>query len=73
MDEFVKYEEHHKRRLSLKPGITGLWQVTGRSDIQDFEDVVSLDLNYIDNWSIWSDLRILSQTVIVVMLHKGAE
>lgn len=73
MDEFVKYEEHHKRRLSLKPGITGLWQVTGRSDIQDFEEVVSLDLNYIDNWSIWSDLRILSQTVIVVLLHKGAE
>lgn len=73
MDEFVKYEEHHKRRLSLKPGITGLWQVSGRSGIQDFEEVVSLDLNYIDNWSIWSDLRILCQTVIVVLLHKGAE
>lgn len=73
MDEFVKYEEHHKRRLSLKPGITGLWQVTGRSDIQDFEEVVRLDLNYIDHWSIWSDLRILCQTVIVVLLHRGAE
>ena len=73
MDEFVKYEEHHKRRLSLKPGITGLWQVTGRSHIQDFEEVVSLDLNYIDHWSIWSDLRILCQTVIVVLLHRGAE
>ncbi len=73
MDEFVKYEEHHKRRLSLKPGITGLWQVTGRSEILDFEDVVSLDLKYIDNWSIWSDIRILIQTVIVVLLRKGAE
>lgn len=73
MDEFIKYEEHHKRRLSLKPGITGLWQVTGRSDIQDFEDVVSLDLKYIDNWSIWSDVRILIQTVMVVLFHKGAE
>lgn len=73
MDEFMKYEEHHKRRLSLKPGITGLWQVTGRNEIQDFEDVVSLDLKYIDNWSIWSDVRILIQTVIVVLLRKGAE
>lgn len=73
MDEFMKYEEHHKRRLSLKPGITGLWQVTGRSDIQDFEDVVNLDLKYIDSWSIWSDIRILIQTVLVVLLHKGAE
>lgn len=73
VDEFLKYEEHHKRRLSLKPGITGLWQVAGRSAIIDFEDVVRLDLKYIDNWSIWSDLKILVQTVVVVVFHKGAE
>lgn len=73
VDEFERYEEHHKRRLSLKPGITGMWQVSGRSDIQDFEDVVRLDLEYIDNWSIWLDIKILFQTVLVVLLHKGAE
>lgn len=73
IDEFMKYEEHHKRRLSLKPGITGLWQVSGRNDINDFEDVVKLDLQYIDNWSVWSDLKILIQTVFVVTLGRGAE
>lgn len=73
LDEFMKYEEHHKRRLSLKPGITGMWQVSGRSDIQSFEEVVKLDLQYIDNWSIWLDMKILVQTVLVVLLHKGAE
>lgn len=73
LDEFMQYEEHHKRRLSLKPGITGMWQVSGRSDIQNFEDVVKLDLEYIDNWSIWLDIKILVQTVLVVAMHKGAE
>lgn len=71
-DEFVQYEERHKRRLSLKPGITGMWQVSGRSDIQDFDEVVNLDLEYIDNWSIWMDIRILLQTVWVVLGNKGA-
>ncbi|PNV60587.1 sugar transferase [Clostridium sp. chh4-2] len=71
-DEFLQYEEHHKRRLSLKPGITGLWQVSGRSDIHDFEEVVSLDLEYIDKWSIWLDIRLLIQTVYVVLFHRGA-
>ena len=71
-DEFMQYEEHHKRRLSLKPGITGLWQVSGRSDIQDFEDVVKLDCKYIDNWSMGLDVKILIQTVLVVLKHKGA-
>lgn len=72
VDEFEQYEEHHKRRLSLKPGITGMWQVSGRSDIQDFEDVVRMDLEYIDNWSVWLDIKILFQTVFVVFSHKGA-
>lgn len=71
-DEFMQYEERHKRRLSLKPGITGLWQVSGRSDIQDFEDVVRLDCQYIDNWSMGLDVKILIQTVLVVLGHKGA-
>lgn len=71
--EFLKYEEWHKRRLSLKPGITGLWQVSGRSSITEFEDVVKLDLEYIDNWSIWEDIRILFQTVLVVIFQRGAE
>ena len=73
VDEFERYEEHHKRRLSLRPGITGMWQVSGRSDIQNFEDVVRLDLEYIDNWSVWLDIKILFQTVFVVLLHRGAE
>ena len=73
LDEFMQYEEHHKRRLSLKPGITGMWQVSGRSEIQNFEDVVKLDLEYIDNWSIWLDIKILLQTVLVVLMHRGAE
>ena len=59
LDEYKQYESHHKRRLSMKPGITGLWQVSGRSDIEDFEDVVKLDVQYIDNWSLWGDIKIL--------------
>ena len=73
IDEFEQYESHHKRRLSLKPGITGIWQVSGRSDIQDFEEVVRLDCQYIDNWSLWLDIKILFKTVGVVLTHKGAE
>lgn len=73
IDEFERYERHHKRRLSLKPGITGMWQVSGRSDIQDFEEVVRLDCEYIDNWSIWLDIKILIKTIGVVITHKGAE
>lgn len=73
IDEFEKYESHHKRRLSLQPGITGMWQVSGRSDIQDFEEVVRLDCEYIDNWSIGLDIKILAKTVGVVLTHKGAE
>lgn len=73
VDEYNKYESHHKRRLSLKPGITGKWQISGRSDIQDFEEVVRLDCEYIDEWSPMLDVRILIKTVGVVLTHKGAE
>lgn len=73
LDEYRQYESHHKRRLSTKPGITGLWQVSGRSDIDDFEEVVRLDVQYIDNWSIWMDIYLLFKTVGVVFDRKGAK
>jgi lipopolysaccharide/colanic/teichoic acid biosynthesis glycosyltransferase len=73
LDEFEQYESKHKRRLSMRPGITGMWQVSGRSDIQDFEEVVRLDCKYIDEWSMWLDIKILFKTVAVVLKHKGAE
>lgn len=66
VDEFKQYETYHKRRLSMKPGITGLWQVSGRNRITDFEDVVRLDLTYIDNWSLVLDAKILFKTIGVV-------
>lgn len=72
VDEFKQYEGHHKRRLSMKPGITGLWQVSGRSDIEDFEEVVMLDLKYIDNWCVTEDIKILAKTVKVIIFGKGA-
>ena len=72
VDEFKQYEGHHKRRLSMKPGITGLWQVSGRSDIEDFEEVVMLDLKYIDNWCVSEDLKILAKTVKVIIFGSGA-
>ncbi|MBQ6475557.1 MAG: sugar transferase [Clostridia bacterium] len=71
-DEFEKYEYHHRARLSTKPGITGLWQISGRSEIVDFEEVVKLDMEYITNWSFGRDLRILFQTIGVVLKGKGA-
>lgn len=72
MDEFQKYKYRHKRRLSVKPGLTGLWQVSGRSDIGDFEDVVRMDLEYIDNWSMLLDVKLILKTMVVVMFGKGA-
>lgn len=73
VDEYQQYQSHHKRRLSMKPGITGLWQVSGRSNIENFEDVVALDIKYIDNWSFWLDIKLLFQTVAVVLMGRGAE
>ena len=73
IDEFEQYQSHHKRRLSIKPGITGMWQVSGRSDIQDFEEIVRLDCEYIDNWSPALDIKILFKTVKVVLMGSGAK
>ncbi|MBN1627893.1 MAG: sugar transferase [Deltaproteobacteria bacterium] len=71
-DEVEKYEDWHRRRISMKPGITGLWQVSGRNKISDFNKVVELDLKYIDNWSFWADIMIILKTVWVVLARKGA-
>lgn len=72
-NEFFQYENRHRRRLALKAGLTGLWQVSGRSNIDDFEDVVRLDLEYIDNWSLKMDVKILFRTVGVVLFGRGAK
>ena len=72
-DEFKQYKARYKKRLSMKPGITGLWQVSGRSSITDFEEVVKLDAAYIENWSFGMDLKIILQTVLVVLKHDGAQ
>lgn len=72
-EEFEHYNEHYRRRLSMTPGITGLWQVSGRSDIKDFDEVVKLDLEYIDNWSISLDIKILLETIGAIFRRKGAE
>lgn len=66
------YELHHKARLAIKPGITGMWQVSGRSDITDFEEVVRLDKEYIENWNIGLDIKILIKTVMVVLRKEGS-
>lgn len=73
LDEWNRYEPHHRLRMAAKPGLTGMWQVSGRSDIVDFEEVVRLDEKYIRNWDIAMDLRILLKTVEVVFTGKGAE
>lgn len=72
LDEWEHYDLHHRSRLSMKPGITGLWQVSGRSQIKDFEDVVRLDNEYIKNFSIFNDVIIIFKTIIVVICGKGA-
>ena len=72
VDEWEKYKYHHRARLATKPGLTGMWQVSGRSKITDFEEVVRLDTEYISHWSIGLDLRILLKTVKVVITKDGA-
>jgi lipopolysaccharide/colanic/teichoic acid biosynthesis glycosyltransferase len=71
-DEWEQYEIHHRARLAGKPGITGMWQVSGRSDITDFEEVVKLDTDYISKWNIGLDIKILFQTILVVLERKGS-
>ena len=71
LDEWEKYEYHHRARLSIKPGLTGLWQVSGRSEITDFEEVVKLDTKYILGFRLSLDLRILLKTIVVVFKRKG--
>lgn len=72
VDEWEKYDLHHRARLAIKPGITGMWQVSGRSKITDFEQVVELDKKYIREWSIGLDLRILLQTIRAVLKKDGS-
>ena len=72
ISEFEAYQHHHRARMSVKPGITGMWQVSGRSEITDFEEVVRLDTQYINEWTIGMDIKILLQTVITVLKRKGS-
>ena len=72
VDEWEKYEYHHRARLAIKPGITGMWQVNGRSEITDFEEVVKLDTKYITEWHLGLDFRILLKTIGVILSHRGA-
>ena len=72
VDEYEQYEQHHKSRLAMKPGLTGLWQVSGRSEITDFEEVVKLDREYIMNFSIGQDIKIIFKTVGAVLKRKGS-
>lgn len=71
-DEFEKYEDWHRRRISIKPGITGKWQVSGRNKVDDFDEIVRLDLHYIDNWSLWLDIKIILKTIRVVSMRSGS-
>ena len=72
-DEWEKYDLHHRARMTVKPGITGMWQVSGRNEITDFEEIVRLDREYIENWSLKLDVKILLKTVVVVLTGRGAE
>jgi exopolysaccharide biosynthesis polyprenyl glycosylphosphotransferase len=65
------YQGHHHRRLSFKPGITGVWQINGNGKVRDFEEVVKLDCDYIDNWSLWRDCKILTRTLLKVARADG--
>ena len=71
-EEVAGYEYKHRKRICIKPGITGLWQVSGRNDIRDFEEVVRLDIEYIDQWSLWLDVKILMKTFRVLLSRSGA-
>jgi lipopolysaccharide/colanic/teichoic acid biosynthesis glycosyltransferase len=71
-EEVRTYKNWHHRRISIRPGITGLWQVSGRNKIKDFDEIVRLDLKYIDTWSIWLDIQVIARTVWVIFKRDGA-
>ena len=73
VEEFENYDLKHKARLGIKPGLTGMWQVSGRSDIKDFEEVVGLDTYYIAHWDLGLDIKILLKTIKVVVTGRGSE
>ena len=74
VDEVRRFDDiAHRRRLSVKPGLTCLWQISGRNELKNFAEWVRLDLEYIDNWSLWLDLKILCKTVPVVLTGTGAK
>ena len=66
------YQDHHRARMAMRPGLTGMWQVSGRSNITDFEEIVKLDTQYIEEWSLKLDLKILLKTVLVVLRRDGS-
>ena len=72
LDEWEQYKPHHKARMAFRPGLTGMWQVSGRSNITDFEEVVKLDTKYINEWSLSLDVEILWKTVVGVLRKDGA-
>ena len=72
LEEVEKYKPEHLKRISAKPGITGLWQVSGRNKITDFDQIVALDCQYLDDWRFFNDLKILFKTIFVVLQRKGA-
>lgn len=72
VDEWEKYDLHHRARLATKPGVTGMWQISGRSNITDFEEVVKLDKKYISEWNLGLDIKIILKTVGVVFKREGS-
>ena len=70
--EVEEYQTHHYKRISVIPGITGMWQISGRSAVIDFEEVVKLDNAYIANWTVWRDIKIIAKTVLVVLQRRGS-
>ena len=73
LDEFELYKTHHMSRLAMKPGLTGMWQISGRSKITDFEEVVKLDNEYIRNFSLPLDIKIIGKTFFTVLSRKGSK
>jgi len=73
LDEYNQYSSYYKRRLSFRPGITGIWQTSGRNDVTNFDEVMEMDLQYIQEWSILLDIKLLLKTIVVVVTGRGAE